>query len=226
MKRFLVPLIVITCTGITACASPKHRAYQEHTHLENTSPTVTDILHNDFDVVKRMLYLLGEVTHCLEHEKSVSKETFQDLVKIISEFSDRHHQEKEDKVLFPALKIKNEGEKRDFLGRLLMEHVSARDEIRNLTTALIYFDQGKKAKKKIARIAHSYIRNMEKHIEMEEKLLFPWINKVLTPDEQAMFMKKFEVLEQEDLETGVHEKYSAMIERVEQQLGRCSDSTE
>jgi hemerythrin-like domain-containing protein len=61
---------------------------------------------------------------------------------------------------------------------------------------------------------------------MEEKLLFPWINEVLTPDEQAIFMKKFEALEKEDLEAGVHEKYSAMIERVEQQLGRCSDSKE
>lgn len=226
MKRFLFLLVVIFCTGITACASPKHRIYQEHTHIENTNPSVTDILHNDFDVVKRILYLVGKATYCLEHEKPVSKENFQDLVKVISGFSDKHHQEKEDKILFPALKVKNDGEKRDFLGRLLMEHVSARDEIRNLTAALNYFDHGKKAKKKIVKIAHSYIRNMEKHIEMEEKLLFPWINKVLTPDEQAMFMKKFETLEKEDLETGVHEKYSAMIEQLEQQLGLCSDFKE
>lgn len=186
MKRFFAILVVISCAGITACAPPKHRIYQEHAHLENTNPSVTDILHNDLDAVKRMLRLLGKAAYCLDHEKPVSKENFQDMVKIISEFSDKHHQEKEDKVLFPALKVKNEGEKKDFLGRLLMEHVSARDEMRNLTTALNYFDQGKKAKKKIAKIAHSYIKNMDKHIDMEEKLLFPWINKVLTPDRKSV----------------------------------------
>ncbi|MBW7899221.1 hypothetical protein B188_27780 [Candidatus Brocadiaceae bacterium B188] len=223
MKQFLIPFIVIACTGITSCTSSKNRVYQEHTHLENTNQSVTDILHNDFDVVKRVLHLLEKATYCLEHEKPVSKESFQDLVKIISGFSDKHHQEKEDKVLFPALKIKNEGEKKDFLGRLLMEHVSARDEIRNLTSALINFDTGKKAKKKIAKISRSYIRSMNKHIEVEEKLLFPWINKVLTSDEQAMFIKKFNTLEKEDLESGVHEKYSIMIERLEQQLGNCSE---
>ncbi|TVM03741.1 MAG: hypothetical protein CV087_03250 [Candidatus Brocadia sp. WS118] len=226
MKKFLVPLVVISCVSNTACSAPKHRMYPEHTHLENTNLLVTDILHDDFDVVKRMLHLLGKATYCLENGKPVSKENFQDLVKIISGFSDKHHQEKEDKVLFPALKVKNDGEKKDFLGRLLMEHVSARDAIRNLTGALIHFDQGKKAKKKIAKIAHSYIKDMEKHIEMEEKILFPWIGKVLTPDEQAMFMKKFETLEKEDLEAGIHEKYSSMIERLEQQLGLCSDFKE
>lgn len=218
MKRFLVPLVVISCICNTACSAPKHRIYPEHTHVENKNPSVTDILHNDFDLVKRMLHLLGKATYCLENGKPVSKENFQDLIKIISEFSDKHHQEKEDKVLFPALKVKNEGEKKDFLGRLLMEHVSARDAIRNLTSALINFNQGKKAKKKIAKIAHSYIKDMEKHIEMEEKILFPWINKVLTPDEQTMFIKKFEDMEKEDIADGVHEKYSAMIETLEQQL--------
>ncbi|BBO19201.1 conserved hypothetical protein [Candidatus Brocadia pituitae] len=226
MKRVFVILVVIICAGIASCASSKHRIYQEHTHIENTKPLVTDILHNDFDVVKRMLYLMGKATDCLEHQKPVSKEHFKELVKVISEFSDKHHQEKEDKILFPALKVKNNGEKRDFLGRLLMEHVSARDEIRNLTAALNYFDHGKKAKKKVVKIAHSYIRNMEKHIEMEEKLLFPWINKVLTPDEQEMFVKKFEILEKEDIETGVHEKYSAIIEQLGQELGQCSDFKE
>ena len=61
---------------------------------------------------------------------------------------------------------------------------------------------------------------------MEEKILFPWINKTLTPDDQVMFVKKFDALEKEDLDAGVHEKYSAMIEKLEQQVGICSDSKE
>lgn len=223
MKRLFICIVAASCLCISACTSPKYRIYQEHKHTENTNPSVTDILHYDFDVVKRMLQILEKASNCLDDDKTVSKETFHEIVEVISGFSDKHHQEKEDKVLFPALKVKNEGEKKDFLGRLLMEHVSARDEIRNLDGALINFYQGKKAKKKITKIARAYIKHMEKHIEMEEKILFPWINKTLTPDEQVMFMKKFEALEKEDIEAGVHEKYSAMIERLEQQLGLCSE---
>ena len=226
MKRFFVSTIVFFCLGISACAPQKYTIYQEHKHIENTNPSVTDILHYDFDVIKRMLQILEKATKCLDEDKPISKENFSDMVQIITNFSDKHHQEKEDKVLFPALKVKNEGEKKDFLGRLLMEHVSARDEMRNLSGALNSFYQGKKAKKKIAKIARSYIEDMEKHIEMEEKILFPWINKTLTPDEQVMFVKKFDALEKEDLDAGVHEKYSAMIEKLEQQVGICSDSKE
>jgi len=223
MKKFFIAIVAASCVCISACTSPKYNIYQEHKHIETANPSVTEILHYDFDVIKRVLQILEKASYCLDNDKPVSKETFHDIVEVISGFSDKHHQEKADKVLFPALKVKNEGEKKDFLGRLLMEHVSARDEIRNLTGALNNFYQGKKAKKKITKIARAYIKHMEKHIEMEEKILFPWINKVLTSDEQAMFMKKFEALEKEDIEAGVHEKYSAMIERLEQQLGLCSE---
>lgn len=224
MKTFFISIIITSCIGISACTPPKYRVYQAHTHEERINPSVTDILHDDFDVMKRMLMILDKASYCLDHDKPVSKETFQDIIAVISGFSDKHHQEKADKVLFPALKIKNDGEKKDFLGRLLREHVSARDEIRNLSGALNGIYQGKKAKKKITKITRAYIKHMEKHIEMEEKILFPWINKVLTPDEQAMFVKRFETMEKEHLEAGIHEKYSAMIERIEQQLELCSES--
>ncbi len=223
MKNFFVITVVSFCVSIAACTTPKYRIYQEHTHIETTNPSVTDLLDSDFEVTKRVLQILENASNCLDQDKTVSKEMFQDIVEVISGFSDKHHQEKEDKVLFPALKAKDEGKKKDFLGQLLMEHVSARDKIRNLADALNNFTQGKKAKREITKIARSYIKYMKKHIEMEEKVLFPWINKVLTSDEQAIFIRKFETLEKEDIEAGVHEKYSAMIERLEQQLEPCSE---
>ncbi|MDO8141609.1 MAG: hemerythrin domain-containing protein, partial [Candidatus Brocadiales bacterium] len=133
------------------------------------------------------------------------------------------HLEKEDKALFPFLKDVRGGEKKDFLGQLLMEHVSARDEIRNLSGAINYIYQGKKAKKKIIKIARAYIKFMDKHIHTEEKVLFPWINKVLTSDEQMILIRKFEAMEKEDIDGGVHEKYTVVIERLEEQLGLCTE---
>ncbi|MEP9412688.1 MAG: hemerythrin domain-containing protein [Candidatus Brocadia sp.] len=223
IKKIFISAVVVSCLSISACASSKYRVYQDCRHTKGTASSVTDVLHYDLDVVKRVIHILKRASNCLEKDEFVSKEIFDDIVEVISGFSDRHHQEKEDKILFPVLKIKDEGKKRDFLGRLLMEHVSARDEIRNLAKAINNIHHGKKAKRRIIKVARSYIKHMEKHIEMEEKILFPWINKVLTTDEHAMLIKKFEDMEREDIEAGVHEKYSAMIERLEQQLGLCSE---
>lgn len=140
-----------------------------------------------------MMQVLESASNCLDKDRPVSQEIFADIVEVISGFSDKHHQEKEDKVLFPVLKVKDEGKKKDFLGRLLMEHVSARDEIRNLAKAINTIHHGTKAKKKIAKIARSYIRHMEKHIEMEERILFPWINKTLSTDEHMMLIKNLKL---------------------------------
>ncbi|MCF6154993.1 MAG: hypothetical protein E3K36_07005 [Candidatus Brocadia sp.] len=226
MKKIFIPVLVISCACISACNSSKYTIYQDCRHIESTPSSVTEILHYDLDVVKRMMQVLESASDCLDRDRPVSQEIFDDIVEVISGFSDKHHQEKQDKVLFPVLKVKDEGKKKDFLGRLLMEHVSARDEIRNLAKAVNNIHHGTKAKKKITKIARSYIKHMEKHIETEERILFPWINKTLSPDDHVMLIKKFEAMEKEDIEAGVHEKYTVIIERLEQQLVLCSDREE
>src|SRR3972149_1485920 len=196
MKNIFLPFIITSCFSTFACTPSTYRIYEEHKHAENPDAFATEILHREFDTTRRVLQILENASNCLE---------------------------KEDKVLFPFLKGVRGGEKKDFLGQLLMEHVSARDEIRNLAGAVNYIYQGKKAKKKIIKIARRYVKFMDKHIHTEEKVLFPWMNKVLTRDEQMILIKIFESMEEEDIVAGVHEKYTTMIERLKVQLGLCTE---
>ena len=219
MKKIFLPFIITSCLSTFACTPSTYRIYEEHKHAENTDSFATEILHLEFDTTRRVLQILENASNCLDNDKPVSKETFNEIIDVINGFVHKCHQEKEDKLLFPFLKNVREGEKKDFLGQLLMEHVSARDEIRNLAGAVNYIYQGKKAKKKVTKIARAYIKFMDKHIRMEEKVLFPWMNKVLTRDEQMILITKFEAMEKEDIDAGVHEKYTAVIERLEEQLG-------
>ncbi len=223
MKNIFISITIISCLSASACTHPTHSIYQEHTHTENTDSFATEILHREFDTTRRVLQILENASNCLDNDKPVSKETFNEIIDVINGFIHKCHQEKEDKLLFPFLKNVRGGEKKDFLGQLLMEHVSARDEIRNLAGAVNNIYQGKKAKKKITKIARAYIKFMDKHIHTEEKVLFPWMNKVLTRDEQMILIKKFESMEKEDFDAGVHEKYTVMIERLEEQLGVCAE---
>lgn len=223
MKKIFLPFIITSCLSTFACAPSTYHLYEEHKHTEDPDASATKFLHLEFDTTRRVLQILENASYCLDNDKPVSKETFNEIIEIINGFTHRCHQEKEDKVLFPFLKNVRGGEKKDFLGQLLMEHVSARDEIRNLSAAVNYIYQGKKAKKKIIKIARAYIKFMDKHIHTEEKVLFPWMNKVLTRDEQMILIKKFESMEKEDIDAGVHEKYTVMIERLEEQLGLCTE---
>ena len=54
-----------------------------------------------------------------------------------------------------------------------MEHVSLRDKIRDLSVSLNGMYLGKKAKKKIAKNANTYIHYTMKHIHMEKRSFFP-----------------------------------------------------
>lgn len=223
MKKIFLPFIITSCLSTFACTPSTYRIYEEHKHTENSDASVTELLHLEFDTTRRVLQILENASNCLDNDKPVSKETFNEIIDVINGFTHKCILEKEDKALFPFLKNARGGEKKNFLGQLLMEHVSARDEIRNLAGAVNYIYQGKKAKKKITKIARAYIKFMDKHIRMEEKVLFPWINKVLTSDEQMILIKKFEAMEKEDIAAGVHEKYTAVIERLEDQLGIHSE---
>lgn len=220
MRRYFL-IIISFYVCIFGCASSKRQVYQnhKHTHIDDKHSSATEILHHEFDTIRRVLLILEKAANDLDAERPVSLETFQKIIEIISNFSDKCHQEKEDKILFPFLKDVQGNKKKDFLGRLLMEHVSARDKIRDLTESINTIYQGKKAKKKITKIAYSYIKYMEKHIHMEERTLFPWINETLTNDEQAVLLKKFEDMEREYINAGLYEKYIPMIEELEKQIG-------
>ena len=173
MKIIFISIVIISCLSASACTHPTHRIYEEHKHTDNSDLSASEILHLEFDTTRRVLQILENASNCLDNDKPVSKETFNEIIDVINGFIHKCHQEKEDRLLFPFLKNVRGGEKKDFLGQLLMEHVSARDEIRNLAGAVNYIYQGKKAKKKITKIARSYIKFMDKHIRMEEKVLFP-----------------------------------------------------
>lgn len=221
-NKYFTIIIFVACLCVSACVSSNNTLHLDAKHVQGSSQLATEMLQSEFEITKRALIILEKASRCLDADKPVSKETFCEIIEIISEFSDKCHQEKEDKTLFPFLKNVQGGEKKDFLGQLLMEHVSARDMIRDLSEAVNYIHLGNKYKKKITKIAYAYIKHTKRHIQMEEKSLFPWINKVLTHDEQTMLINKFDEMEKRDISAGVHEKYTVMIERVEGQLEFCN----
>lgn len=220
MKKTIIPIIIFS--GIYIHTFPPfssgNNIFPSIQCADAQNLSGTRIIHQEFETIRRVLFLLEKAANYLDKDQPISQEAFNEILEIIRNFSDKCHQEKEDKILFPLLKDKVDRKKKDFLGRLLMEHVTSRDKIRDLSESLNNIYQGKKAKKRITKIAYAYIKHTKKHIQTEEKILLPWANKILTDDDQIMIKNKFEDLERNDIETGVHEKYITKIEELEKQL--------
>lgn len=224
MKKIYLFIAIISCIYVDGCFFDKNNRLVENNHIEAHSTSVTGILSQDFDYIERMADVLKNAVECLSNgDERVTRETFTEIVEVIRDFSDKRHQEKEDAVLFPFLKNTHGNENKDLLGQLLMEHVSLRDKIRDLSVSLNSMYLGKKAKKKIAKIANAYIKYTEKHIRMENKKLFPCINEVLKSDEQAMLIKQFEDMKKAEVDSGIYEKYTVMIQSLEGQVRGCSN---
>lgn len=224
MKKTALLVLSIFFVCISACVSQKHyHVYQENNSGENPGYFATDMLQHEFESAERVLQIMEKAANCLNKGDFITQETFRSIIEINREFLDKSHQEKEDKILFPFLKSLRGSEKKDFLGRLLMDHVTARDKIRDMLMSTSSISQGKKAKKKFTKIVYAYIKHMKKHMHMEEEILFPWINKVLTHEEQLTLMNNFKEKEKDFVQADTQGKYTAMIEELERQLGLCPE---
>ena len=115
-NKYFTIIIFASCLCVSACVSSNNAIYRETKRVQNSSQSATEMLQSEFEITKRALNILEKASCCLDADKPVSKETFCEIIEIISEFSDKCHQEKEDKVLFPFLKNAQGGEKKDFLG--------------------------------------------------------------------------------------------------------------
>lgn len=223
MKKIYLFVAIFSWVCIGGCFFGKNNRIGENNLIETRPSYATDILSQEFEYIERMAWVLKNAVECLnKSDERITRETFNEIVEVIREFSDKRHQEKEDTVLFPFLKNMYGNENKDLLGQLLMEHVSLRDKIRDLSVALNSIYMGKKAKRKITKTANAYINYTNKHIRMEKKKLFPWINEILKSDEQAMMVKKFEDMQKAEVDSGIFEKYTLMIRSLEGQVRGCS----
>ncbi|WP_169704134.1 hemerythrin domain-containing protein [Candidatus Kuenenia stuttgartiensis] len=221
MKKYCLLCIIILCLPVFSCANKERITSDSFKNYEGSHAFTTELLRTDFALQKRVLITLEKAIMLMEDNvDSVSKETFEKSIEVISYFFDICHIEKENEILFPFVKnIQGGMEKKDFLGRLLMEHISARDRKRALSDAVKGISLGKKARKTIKKAGYRYIKYVKKHLQTEEKALFPWIDTLLSHDDQFALIERLNAVEEKYISNGLHEKYFIMVETLEKQLG-------
>ena len=59
---------------------------------------------------------------------------------------------------------------------------------------------------------------LKQHIQKEDQVLFPMAGRIIPVDKQEQVVEDFEKVEHEETGAGVHEKYLALADKLEQEV--------
>ena len=163
-------------------------------------------------LIERMLKLVKKDLTKIAEQQTVNPVFVDTVVDFIHTYADRTHHGKEEDILFRVLKKKNisDGD-RLMMNKLIEEHIFGRKITGELIKANTCYKGGDKSS--LSTIAVKLIALVDfypKHIESEDKLFFPLLQKYLSnEDEQAMLDEFWEF----DRKM-IHEKYERLIQEL------------
>lgn len=179
----------------------------------------TEILKAEHRGIERMLEVVHAAADRLAKGEAVPPELFPQAVDFLTNFADRCHHGKEERLLF--VRLADHGVPKDGgpLGVMLAEHEEGRSHIRGMREALARLQQGdQKALPDLVGHAEAYVEVLRAHIQKEDNVLFPLADRVLSPEEETELAEAFERVEQEEMGAGVHERYHQMIHDLSRQV--------
>lgn len=138
------------------------------------------------------------------------------LVDFLKTFADRCHHGKEEDLLFPAMEKAGIPREGGPIGVMLSEHKQGREYISIMNDSLPAIRRGDvDAILMFADAAHGYASLLNNHIQKENDVLFVMAEKILPSAEHQRLAEGFECIEQERIGPGIHERYHAMLNRLE-----------
>lgn len=192
-------------------------AHCHHPHQQ--ADHATDILVEEHQVIKRIIAVLNAAAGKLEAGQEVSPDVFRQAVDFIRTFADRCHHGKEQDLLFPVLEQRGVPRDGGPIGVMLYEHDQGRAFVKQMAEATEAVAAGNEAAKaELLEGARGYADLLTEHIYKEDNILYPLANRVLSEADQRELLERFEGVE-EAMGEGTHERYVALVEKLEAQLG-------
>lgn len=180
----------------------------------------TNILSEEHRVIERVLNALEAGVNKLESGQAVRPEFFLSATNFIKGFADGCHHRKEEGVLFKEMENQGVPVQGGPVGVMLAEHETGRQYTRALRAAAEELLAGnEEAKDRAIQSARSYVKLLRQHIYKEDNILFPMADRVIPVGLHDQVWEGFEHVEHEETGEGVHEKYLALAEALEQEIG-------
>jgi hemerythrin-like domain-containing protein len=172
---------------------------------------VSEVLRKEHHHILRALDVLEAMAIRASHGEAVNKNDAKDIVAVLDSFADKHHQAKEEAVLFPALLRDRHQKHHDQLCALAFEH----DQERSLACGLQEAVETNNPKEFLF-CANELIAKTRAHVEMEDRILLTLADGVLSPMEQertAAELSNFDTSFQRQTLSGLLNKLDQMQAR-------------
>ncbi len=176
----------------------------------------TQILMDEHRVIERMISILVEASDGLEADENIPPSLFLDAADFIRGFADGCHHRKEEGVLFKAMESAGVAADAGPIAVMLREHDLGRHYTRGILSAAQKMAGGENsAKTELLQNSRNYAQLLTQHIQKEEAILFPMADRIIPMSLQDQVFEDFEKVEHEETGEGIHEKYLAMIDRLD-----------
>ncbi len=175
----------------------------------------TQQLKDEHEGIKLMLSIMEKIAADLGNGKELNISHYKKIVDFLKVFADKCHHGKEEEILFPAMVdhgIPNAGGP---IGAMLYEHEQGRGFIKEMSEALLEYENGNKdSVKNIISGSTNYANLLRDHIEKENNILFMMADQVLTEPEQSKIFDEFDELEVRKIGLGKHEEYHDLLKEL------------
>lgn len=162
-------------------------------------------------LIKRWVALIPDVVKHLDVESDEGRQLIRDGIDLIRSYADRYHHAKEEEILFEYFDKDSE-----ILQVMYEDHTTGRGHVKAMLEALDRKDQNALGKHLMA-----YRDLLTGHIQKEDEILFPWMDRNLTSTQVDELFAKFNEVDQKMAFSP--DKYSKLIETLERQYGGQKD---
>jgi hemerythrin-like domain-containing protein len=146
----------------------------------------------------------------IESSEKVPDGALSEMLELIKNFADRCHHGKEERVLFPLLDSKGDGQ---IVGELIAEHGQARGFVKGMASG---------NNEDTIRNSRAYVALLTRHIIKENKF-FKQGDAKLSDMEKDFLFKEFEKIENEVIGKGMHDKYVERVHKLSEAVLRPLD---
>jgi hemerythrin-like domain-containing protein len=159
-----------------------------------------------------MLGIMQKVVEQIEKNNLLDQTHQEQIVEFLKVFADKCHHGKEEDILFPELIKLGFSKDSGPVAVMLHEHTIGRKYIKDMSEHFqAYKDGDGNALTMIADDMKKYIYLLTNHIQKENQILFPMVDKTLTAELQDRLFEKYEKLEKEVIGIGRHEEFHNML---------------
>ncbi|HMK91826.1 MAG TPA: hemerythrin domain-containing protein [Thermoleophilia bacterium] len=187
--------------------------YNELAHLLMSRPTET--LRKEHKVCSTMLGAMAREISRVEHGDVFEGEDFQLLVDFFEYYMEECHEPKEAQLLFTKMTDRGVSDEGGLVAEMVGEHAELGARLQAAEQHLPKAREGDiKARAEFFADLKAYIDGMQRHMKVEDDVLFPMIEHVLTQRELEELARAFESMESQAIADGVHDKYVDLARRL------------